>query len=326
MHPNFNIEGRHTMTTNNNSEIRIDALIPPEMAARAEEIGIRKSKIGFYTMFALAVLAGAFVALGAVFMTTVTAPTLVRDAATGAVTANALPFAVSRMLGGVAFCLGLILVVIGGAELFTGNNLIVMAWANGKVSTAGLLRNWGIVYLGNFAGAVATAAIMLLTKQYAFGAGAVGLNALNIANAKSGLGFTQALFLGIFCNALVCMAVWLCYSARSTADKILSIIFPISAFVAAGFEHSVANMYFIPLGLLIRQFAPLAFWESIGRTSADFANLTVGNFLIHNLLPVTIGNIIGGALMVGAVYWFVYLRRKRSPDSPIVPSGRQHEA
>ncbi len=309
-----------------NNEFRIDALLPPEMAARAEEIGVRKSRIGFRTMFALAVLAGSFVALGAVFMTSVTAPTLVRDAATGAVTATALPHALGRLLGGLAFCLGLILVVIGGAELFTGNNLIVMAWANGKVTTFCLLRNWVIVYLGNFAGAVATAVIMLLTRQFMFGGGAVGLNALSIASAKSGFGFVQALFLGIFCNALVCMAVWLSYSARSTADKILSIIFPITAFVAAGFEHSVANMYFIPLGLMVKQFAPLSFWESIGKTGADFADLTVGNFLIHNLIPVTIGNIIGGAVMVGVVYWFVYLRRKRSPDSPIVPSGRQHEA
>ena len=126
------------------------------------------------------------------------------------------------------------------------------------------------------------------------------------------------------CNALVCMAVWLCYSARSTTDKILSIIFPITGFVAAGFEHSVANMYFIPMGLFIKAWAPASFWELIKKTPTDFANLTWGNFFVGNLLPVTIGNIIGGALMVGLVYWFAYLRTKPKVAAPTsaAPSGR----
>ncbi len=306
------------MDTQHN-EFSIDALLPPDMAVRAEQIGIRKAAIGFYTMFALAVLAGAFIAMGAIFSTIATAPTITTDPETGALVISSLPYSVTRVLGGLVFCLGLILVLVGGAELFTGNNLIVMAWANGKVSTLSLLRNWLIVYLGNFVGSVATAAIMLLTRQYTFGHGAIGLNALNIAKAKVGLEFVQAIMLGVFCNTLVCLAVWLVFSARSTTDKILSIIFPISAFVAAGFEHSVANMYFIPIGLMIKQYAPAAFWESIGKTAADYSSLTVGSFLLNNLLPVTIGNIIGGAVMVGAVYWFIYLRPKRSPASPIVP-------
>lgn len=279
-------------------EIKVDALLPAEMAARAEDVGVRKAQLATLDMFALAVLAGAFIAMGAVFSTTVT---------TGG---SALPWGVTRLLGGVAFSLGLILVVIGGAELFTGNNLIVMAWTSRKVSTAALLRNWLIAYVGNFVGAIATAALMFASGQFHFAAGAVGLNALTIANAKVGYSFSQAFALGILCNALVCMAVWLCYSARSSADKILAIVLPVSAFVAAGFEHSIANMYFLPIGLFIKDFAEPSFWTQIASTPEKFANLTWSHFFTANLLPVTLGNLVGGAVMVGAIYWFVYLRRR----------------
>lgn len=275
----------------------LDALIPADMAKKAENVGVAKANLGPFRMFALAVLAGAFIAMGAVFMTIVT---------TGA--AGVLPFGIARLLAGFVFCLGLILVVVAGAELFTGNNLIVMAWAGKKVSTAKLLRNWVIVYLGNFVGSILTAYGMFLSTQYMFSKGAVGLNALNIASVKTSLDFVPALVLGVFCNALVCLAVWLCMGARSTVDKIAAIIFPITAFVAAGFEHSIANMYFIPIGLLIKSGAPDEFWTMIGQTPADFPTITWSNFLVGNLLPVTIGNIIGGALMVGLVYWFIYLR------------------
>lgn len=288
----------------------LDALLPVDMAKKAENVGVAKVNLGPYRLFALAVLAGAFVAMGAVFTTIVT---------TG--TSGALPFGVTRLLAGLVFSLGLILVVVGGAELFTGNNLIVMAWASGKVSTGKLLRNWVIVYLGNFAGAILTALGVYLSGQYLFSSGAVGLNALTIANAKSGLDFVPALMLGIFCNALVCLAVWLCMGARTVVDKIAAIIFPIAAFVAAGFEHSVANMYFIPVGLFIKSGAPAEFWSNIGQTPAAFGNLNWYNFLVTNLVPVTIGNIIGGALMVGLVYWFIYLRpswtgHKEESDAP----------
>ncbi len=272
-----------------------DALVPKEMALKAESAGVAKASLGPLRMFALSILAGAFIALGAIFATTVT-------------TGSMLPFGLTRLLGGLAFCLGLILVVGAGAELFTGNNLIVMAWAGGKVTTWQLVRNWTIVYLGNFVGSVATAVMMLWSKQYTFANGVLGQNALNIANSKVNLEWGQALVLGIMCNALVCLAVWLCMGARSATDKILSIIFPITAFVAAGFEHSVANMYFIPIGLLIKSAASAEFWSQIGSNAAAFGNLTLGNFLWRNLLPVTLGNIIGGALMVGLVYWFIYLR------------------
>lgn len=284
-----------------NGEFSIDALMPPQMADRAEAIGIKKANTDFWTMLTLAVLAGAFIGAGAMFATVVTA-----DAA------GKLTYGVTRLLGGIVFSVGLIMVVVAGAELFTGNNLIVMAWANRKVTTTKLLRNWVIVYVGNFIGSVATAVLVFLGGQYMFGNGAIGLQALNTAAAKSSLGFLQALALGIICNALVCMAVWLCYSARSTTDKILSIIFPISAFVAGGFEHSIANMYFIPMGMLIKSFAAPEFWAKIGKTAADYAVVNWENFLLTNLVPVTIGNIIGGAGLVGLVYWFAFLRTRRS--------------
>ena len=278
------------------SEIRIDALLPGEMATRAEYIGVRKAETPALTMFTLAILAGAFIGLGAVFATNTAAGT------------GGLPFGVSKLLTGLVFCLGLILVVVGGAELFTGNNLIVMAWASGKVSGRALLRNWVIVYLGNFVGSFGTAVLVFLSRQYTFGGGQVGDTALRIASGKASLEFFQALALGILCNALVCLAVWLTFSARSTVDKIAAIIFPISAFVAAGFEHSIANMYFVPYGLLIKAFDPVF----VTKMGLDLAGLTWGRFLLNNLLPVTIGNIIGGTVLVAAVYWSVFLRTREA--------------
>ena len=293
--------------------LSIDSLLPPAMAAKAEEIGVEKAKSGFTKTFALSVLAGAFIALGAIFATTVTAGAGAITAADGTAAFTAgLPYGVVRLLAGVAFSLGLILVVVAGAELFTGNNLIVMAWADRKVTTVRLLRNWVIVFVGNFVGSIATAGIMYVSGQYKFGGGVVGLAALSTAATKTGLGFWQAIALGIMCNALVCLAVWMCYSARSTTDRILAIIPPITAFVAAGFEHSVANMYFIPMGLFIKAGAPASFWTAVHKTAADYATLTWGKFFTANLIPVTIGNIIGGAVLVGAVYWFVYLRGRRA--------------
>ncbi len=291
------------------TEIRIDALLPPEMATRAEYVGVRKAEAPLLTMFALAVLAGTFIALGAIFATTVISGSVVINAPDGSLAySSGLPFGIAKLLGGLVFCLGLILVIVGGAELFTGNNLIVMAWASGKVSTAAMMRNWGVVYIGNFVGSIGTAGLLFAAKQYTFGNGAVGLTALNIAQFKVELGFIQAIALGTLCNTLVCLAVWMTFSARSTTDKILAIIFPITAFVAAGFEHSIANMYFISVALFIKDFAGSEFWAMIAKTPADYASLTWGSFLLNNLLPVTIGNIIGGAVFVAAIYWMIFLR------------------
>lgn len=283
------------------NDFHIDALLPSEMAVRAEQIGVRKAEMPFLPMLTLAVLAGAFISLGAIFSTTVSA---------GSVAAT-LPYGVTRLLAGLVFCLGLVLVVVGGAELFTGNTLIVMAWASGKVSTTALLRNWMIVYLGNFLGSLWTAAIMYFTRQYTFGADAVGITAMKIAVGKVEYSFLQAVALGILCNALVCMAIWLTFSARSTLDKIAAIIFPIAAFVAAGFEHSVANMYFIPYALLIKWFDP-EYISRVGESVPNLEVLTWKSFFIANLIPVTIGNIIGGSVLVAAVYWSIYLRGRKS--------------
>ncbi len=275
----------------------LDTLLPRSIAKKAEQVGVEKAKLDRVTLFMLAVLAGAFIALGAVFSTTVTAGT------------NDLwPYGMVRLVAGLVFCLGLILVVVAGAELFTGNCLIVMAWASRKISLALLLRNWGVVYLGNLVGALGTAALVFVSGHHTFGGGAVGRVALDIAAAKMQHGFVQATALGILCNTLVCLAVWLVLSARSTTDKILAVLFPITAFVACGFEHSIANMYFIPMGLFIESAGTEAFWESIGRTADQYGGLTWPGFLVHNLLPVTLGNIVGGALLVGGVYWLIYLR------------------
>ena len=276
--------------------VTFDALMPSTMATRAEEWGVRKAKTDALTLLTLSVLAGAFISFGAIFATTVSAG------------GTELPYGVMRLVTGLVFSLGLILVIVGGAELFTGNNLIVMAWASRKVRTRDLLFNWVGSFVGNFAGAFLTAVLMLFTAQYMFGGGSVGLTALTTAHAKSSLEFVPAVMLGIMCNALVCLTVWMCYGARTTVDRIVTIVPPITAFVAAGFEHCIANIYFIPMGLLIKAGAPDSFWQLIGKTAADFPQLTWSNFLIGNLLPVTIGNIIGGSVMVAAVYWFVYLR------------------
>jgi formate/nitrite transporter len=271
----------------------LDALPPAEVARKAEAVGVTKARLDAANVFVLSILAGAFIALGAIFATTVAAG------------GGTLPYGVVRLLAGMVFTLGLILVVVAGAELFTGSNLIVMAWASRRVSSGSLLRNWTIVWIGNFVGAFATAVLLYVSEQYTFGGGAVGETALSIAVAKTNLGFAQAIALGMLCNALVCMAVWLTYGARTTTDKILAIIPPIAAFVAAGFEHSVANMYFISIGLLIK--TDDAFVSTL-EPPPDLSGLSWGSFFADNLLPVTIGNIVGGAVMVGAVYWFVYLR------------------
>jgi formate transporter FocA len=258
--------------------------------------------MGWRNMFYLAVLAGAFIAFGAVFSTTVTADGAAK-----------MSFGAARLLGGLVFSLGLVLVVIAGAELFTGNNMIIMAWASRKITHRQLLRNWAIVYIGNFVGSVLAAVSMFAAEQYLLGKGAVGLNALMIADQKCALDFVPALTRGILCNVLVCLAIWMCYSARSVTDKILSMLLPVAAFVTTGLEHSIANMYYIPSGLLIKTGAGENFWKLVGLTPGDFSHLTMKNFLIANLLPVTIGNIVGGAILVGMTYWFIYIRKPKVP-------------
>jgi formate/nitrite transporter len=276
-----------------------DALLPAEMAQKAERIGAQKTRLDALSLLVLAILAGAFIALGAMFATTVL------SGADGV-----LPYGVSRLLAGSVFCLGLILVIVGGAELFTGNTLIVIALAAREIRLAEMLRVWLIAYIGNFIGAVGTAILVFLSGQYLEDQGLVGEVALKLALAKVSLPWDRAFFLGILCNVFVCLAVWLSYGARTISDKVLAVIFPVSAFVAAGFEHSVANMYLVPIGLLLKTFAPAEFLARGTLGTINLDALTWPSFLI-SLVPVTLGNIIGGGVLVGVVYWFIYLRPGR---------------
>lgn len=279
------------------SEFKIDAYSPQEMAERVEKIGVAKAKLDFWTLLALGILAGAFISLGAVFSTLI-----IHD--------SKLSFGLTQLMGGIAFSLGLILVIVGGAELFTGNALITMAFASKKIGLRQLLRNWLVVYIGNFIGALTMVIWIYLSRHWTMNQYLVGAKAVLIANAKVNLGFMEALVKGILCNALVCLAVWLCFSGRNVVDKIFAIVFPVSAFVACGFEHSIANMYFIPLGILLKN-NPTVLSATTILTDKEvlFNNLTVRNFLIRNLIPVTLGNIIGGVILVALIYWFVYLRK-----------------
>lgn len=264
-----------------------DAYAPAEIAIRVREVGVAKAEAPVAATFALAVLAGAFIALGALFFTvTMTSGVAV-----------APPFGLLRLAAGMTFSLGLILVVVGGAELFTGNNLLAMAWASGRVTTTKVLRNWSLVYLGNLVGSMGTALLVWLANVQQLSDGAVGDTMVSIARAKVSLDPMSAVARGILCNVLVCLAVWLCMAARGVADKILAILFPISAFVACGFEHSVANMYFLPLGIALAAGSP--------------APVSLAGAL-SNLALVTIGNILGGTLLVAFVYWAVYLRQGSS--------------
>ena len=277
----------------------IDALLPPDMARACEAAGAAKAGRDAITLVALGVLAGAFIALGAMFATI---------ALTGAAD---MPWGVARILAGLVFSLGLILVIVGGAELFTGDSLMVVACASRRIAVGALLRAWTLVYVGNIAGALGTAALVFLARQYGFGGGAVGETALAIAAAKAALPTVQLFFLAVLCNVLVCLAVWMSFGARSTTDKVMVIVPPVTAFVAAGFEHSIANVYLLPYGLAIKAWAGPEFWSAIGKTAAAYPDLALGGVL-HNIVVATVGNLVGGSLMVGAVYWFVYLRVRRS--------------
>jgi formate transporter len=275
-----------------------DSHPPAAVAQKAEVTGVTKGKLNTLSTILLGILAGVFIGLGAMFCTVVTT-----DAGLG--------FGLTKLVGGLAFSLGLILVVIAGSELFTGNCLIIMSWLSGWTSLARLLRNWGLVYFANLAGALSLVGLMFYTNQWTFSGHGIGANALLIANAKVNLSFGSALARGILCNALVCLAVWLAFSSRTVTGKILAIVFPITAFVAAGFEHSIANMYFIPMGILMA--GQPAVVEAAGVTTAGIANLNWIGF-VGNLIPVTIGNIIGGSILIGAVYWLTYLRSERATE------------
>lgn len=259
----------------------LDVVPPAQIARLVQEVGVRKASLGWVPTATLGVLAGAFIAFGAMFYTAV-------------VTGSELGLGPTRLLGGAAFSLGLVLVIVGGAELFTGNSLIVMARARGQISTVMLLRNWGIVFVGNLAGSMATAAMVHFSGILSTGDGSVGETAVQIASSKLALAPFEAFMRGILCNVLVCLAVWMCFAARDVSGKVLVILFPIAAFVALGFEHSVANMYLIPVGML------------------HAGEFDLPGFAA-NLAYVTAGNVIGGGVLVALVYWLVYGRAEAPP-------------
>ena len=263
----------------------LQAYSPAEIKEAVEKVGVKKANFPVLTSFMLAIVAGGGIGFGAVYYTIVASD-------------PALSFATVRVVGGLVFSLGLALVLVGGAELFTGNNLIVMAWASGKVSTGTMLRNWTIVWFGNLIGALGLVVLVFLSHHLDMNDGRIGLSVLNTAAGKIRPDFVTLFVKGILCNVLVCAAVWLAYAGRSVTDKVVALILPISAFIAAGFEHCVANMYFLPQAWLLVQtgHAPSNF---------DTSMITISG-IIHNLVPVTLGNIVGGAGFVGAAYWAIY--------------------
>ena len=260
-----------------------DAFSPREIAERVESVGVAKARLPLLSMLMLGVLAGAFIGLGALYFVLIKA-----DASLG--------FAASQLLGGLVFSLGLVLVIVAGAELFTGNNLLAMAWADGKISTFELLRNWSVVCGANLVGAIGLAVLVFLSGHTDMNNGAVAEQYVRIAAAKCALPFWTAFFKGVLCNVLVCLAVWMALAGRSVIDKVIAIVFPISAFVAAGFEHSIANMYIIPLAMLLKAF---------GSFGAQ-ADAITWSGLFGNLVPVILGNIIGGSMLVALVYHIIY--------------------
>jgi formate/nitrite transporter len=274
-----------------------DAFSPGEIARLVQTRGVTKATAPLLTTFVLGVVAGAFISLGALLSTTVA-------------TASTLGVGPTRWLAGFAFSLGLILVVVAGAELFTGNNLIVMSVVSRQVSVGRLLRHWAIVYLGNALGALSVVALLTAAEWWRVADGEVGVTALTTAATKTDLSFLAVLARGILANALVCLAVWLATGGRSVLDKIAAIVLPVSAFVAAGFEHSIANMFFLPMGLVLE--GNEAVVAQAGIAAAQLAQLDLGGVLM-NLAASTIGNVLGGSVLVGLVYWFVYLRADQEP-------------
>lgn len=268
-----------------------DAYSPKQITQRIDQVALAKVRLPFLSMMMLGILAGVFIGLGALAFVLVKSD-------------PSLSFASSQLLGGLVFSLGLILVIVAGAELFTGNNLIVMAWADGKISSAMLLQNWFVVCIANFIGGLGLALLVFLSGHTEMNNGQIAEQYVQIALDKTSLTFCSAFFKGVLCNILVCMAVWMALAGHSVVDKVMAIIFPITIFVAAGFEHSIANMYLIPLGILIQQSADIPIGAGVISWSGLFSNL----------FPVILGNLFGGSVLVGLVYHVIYRRTGRDEN------------
>ncbi|WP_455813345.1 formate transporter FocA [Pseudomonas graminis] len=273
-----------------------DLILPSEMAKVAEDAGVYKATKHPFTTFFLAITAGVFISIAFAFYITATTGTA------------AVPWGLAKLVGGICFSLGLMLVVVCGADLFTSTVLTVVAKASGRITWAQLARNWIIVYVGNFIGAIFFVALIWFAGQYMAANGAWGLNVLQTADHKMHHTFVEAVCLGILANLMVCMAVWMSYSGRSLTDKMFAMVLPVAMFVASGFEHSIANMFLVPMAIIIKDFATPEFWQATGASAEQFSHLTVSHFITDNLIPVTLGNIIGGGLLVGLTYWVIYLR------------------
>ncbi|MBY5991150.1 formate transporter FocA [Ferrimonas balearica] len=270
------------------------------LLATAERSALAKVAKSPRAVFALAVLAGIYIGIAFTFYITVV---------TGA---EGLPWGISRLLGGLVFSLGLMLVVVGGAELFTSTVLTVVPWASGKLSTGRMLTHWGRVYAGNIVGALVLVALLLMAGQAELMGGQWGLKVMSVASHKLEHSFGQALTLGVLCNLLVCLGVWMTYATPNPAAKAALVVLPVAMFVSAGFEHSIANLFLVPLAIAIHQLADGAFWSAVGADPAQYAHLTSANFLLHNLLPVTLGNVLGGALFVGLFQWWIHGQKPSS--------------
>ncbi|MDR1242270.1 MAG: formate/nitrite transporter family protein [Deltaproteobacteria bacterium] len=275
-----------------------DTLVPADIAARAGDAGVKKADLGVARMLVLGILAGAFIAFAAEGSTMAAFNWL----------SSPSTFGLGRFLAGLVFPTGLMLVVLAGGELFTGNALMCIALAQRRITFAALLKNWSVVYAGNFIGAIFLACLMSESELFNSGNGLLGGVTISIAAGKVAHSFKANFFLGLMCNWLVCLAVWLAYGCRSMPGKILGIFCPIWLFITSGFEHCVANMYYIPAGILAKSDPALA--EASGLSRAVLENLNWHSFVTANLLPVTLGNLAGGVVFVAMAYWFVYLRAR----------------
>jgi len=273
-----------------------DYFSPYEMMAEAEKFALSKAKKTSSMTLSLAMMAGAFIGLAFVFYITVT---------TGSASAG---WGLSRLAGGLAFSMGLILIVICGGELFTSSVLSSISWANKQISFGKMLSIWGKVYVGNFFGAMLLLLLVTAGGLYQLDHGQWGLNALNVAQHKLHHTTLQAFSLGVLCNLLVCLAIWLTFSSANAMTKAAMTVLPVAMFVSSGFEHCVANMFMVPLGIVIQNFAPESFWQEIGVSASQYADLNIGHFITANAIPVTLGNIVGGAVLVGLANWSIYSR------------------
>ncbi|PKH02463.1 formate transporter FocA [Psychromonas sp. MB-3u-54] len=278
------------------AENKLEELLPHQLTEKAGEIAYNKATKAPLSAFYLAVTAGLFISLAFVFYVTVT---------TGS---ENVAWGLSKFAGGAAFSLGLLLIVVVGGELFTSSTLTLIAKASKRITMAQLLKNWVIVYFGNFIGATFLVLLIFFAGMYNADHGQWGLTVLHIAQHKLHHSFIEAVSLGILCNIMVCLAVWMAFGARTVSDKMFAVFLPVTMFVSSGFEHSIANMFMVPSGILIQQFAPAEFWISIGENAGQYSDLTISNFIFDNLIPVTIGNIIGGGVIVGLMHWMIYLR------------------